>query len=115
MTNIMKIKGYKAVITYDDEIELFRGEFLGLNGGADFYASTISELKKEGENSLQMYLDVCKEKGINPKKEYSGKLPLRLDPILHEKLVEIASAEGMSVNRFIQKTLEKNLGQHHNR
>ena len=29
--------GYKAVIAYDPEIEMFRGEFVGLNGAADFY------------------------------------------------------------------------------
>ncbi|STY64445.1 Uncharacterized protein encoded in hypervariable junctions of pilus gene clusters [Mannheimia haemolytica] len=38
MRNIMDINGYKAVIAYDPETELFRGEFIGLNGGADFYA-----------------------------------------------------------------------------
>ena len=29
----MVIDEVKAVITYDPEIEMFRGEFLGLNGG----------------------------------------------------------------------------------
>ena len=33
--------GYKAVIAYDPEIEMFRGEFVGLNGAADFYASDL--------------------------------------------------------------------------
>ncbi len=36
----MNIDGYCAIIKYDPEIEMFRGEFSGLNGGADFYAST---------------------------------------------------------------------------
>ena len=35
MRNVMEFEGgYKAVITYDPEIEMFRGEFVGLNGGA---------------------------------------------------------------------------------
>ena len=38
MNNVMTINGYQAVINYDPEIQMFRGEFLGLNGGADFYA-----------------------------------------------------------------------------
>ena len=34
--NIMEINDYRALIQYDPEIELFRGEFIGLNGGSDF-------------------------------------------------------------------------------
>ncbi|ULJ61586.1 type II toxin-antitoxin system HicB family antitoxin [Wielerella bovis] len=70
---MMKIDGYNAVISYNPEIELFRGEFVGLNGGADFYAATIDELHQEAANSLKIFLEVCKEKGIEPRKSYSGK------------------------------------------
>ena len=31
----MKIDGYDAVINYEPEIDLFRGEFINLNGAAD--------------------------------------------------------------------------------
>ena len=37
--NTMNIGGYEAVITFDPDIQMFRGEFVGLNGGADFYAA----------------------------------------------------------------------------
>jgi hypothetical protein len=46
--------GYDAVINYDPEIEMFRGEFINLNGGADFYVSDISGLHKEGQLSLNI-------------------------------------------------------------
>lgn len=75
MKNIMEIKinGYKALISYDPEIELFRGDFMDLNGGADFYAADVESLHREGEISLQTYLEVCKEQDIEPHKHYSGK------------------------------------------
>lgn len=103
--NIMTINGYKAVITYDNDIEMFRGEFINLNGGADFYADTVEKLRKEGAISLKVFLEVCQEKGIKPKKEYSGKLPLRIPSELHEKLAEQAMAEGKSINQLVQNTL----------
>lgn len=53
MMNRMDFDGYQAVIRYDPEIELFRGEFVGLNGGADFYAADIAGLKQEGARSLR--------------------------------------------------------------
>ena len=53
MMNLMHIDGYRAVIQYDPEIEMFRGEFVGLNGGADFYAKDIDGLHKEGAISFK--------------------------------------------------------------
>ena len=47
MMNTIKINDYRAVIAYDPDIEMFRGEFVGLNGYADFYAKDIENLKKE--------------------------------------------------------------------
>ena len=36
MNNVMIIDGHKAVIQYDLETDVLRGEFIGLNDGADF-------------------------------------------------------------------------------
>jgi predicted HicB family RNase H-like nuclease len=33
--NLMKLHGYHAKSEYDEEADLFRGEILGLSGGAD--------------------------------------------------------------------------------
>lgn len=38
--NVMTVDGYNAKIEYDPEIDMFRGEVLGLTGGADFYGKT---------------------------------------------------------------------------
>ena len=44
---------------------MFRGEFAGLNGGADFYATTVDGLKEEGRKSLKVFLEMCAEDGVN--------------------------------------------------
>ena len=64
--NSMAINGYKAVISFDPELGLFRGEFTGLAGGADFYAEDAPGLQREGEASLRMYLAACAERSIEP-------------------------------------------------
>jgi predicted HicB family RNase H-like nuclease len=64
--NIMIINDQKAVIYYDPNIEMFRGEFLGLSGGADFYASDVETLRREGIASLTIYLEECRKSGIDP-------------------------------------------------
>ncbi len=67
MTNTISIDGYRAVIQYDPEIEMFRGEFVDLNGGADFYAQDVEGLKREAKESLDVFLDMCREDGVQPR------------------------------------------------
>jgi len=97
----MMINEHRAVIKYDPDIEMFRGEFINLSGGADFYASDVDGLKKQGELSLKVYLDACKEKGVEPYKSYSGRFNLRIPADLHAAAVTAASAQGKSLNEFI--------------
>ena len=105
MMNIMEIQGYKAIIKYDPVIDMFRGEFIALNGGADFYASDIKTLHKEGEMSLKVFLEMCREEGLNPHKEYSGKFNLRVSPELHAVVAAKAAAEGKSLNKCVADLL----------
>lgn len=101
----MTVDGYNARIEYDPELDLFRGEILGLTGGADFYGKTPKELRAEFKKSLAVFLEVCKEKGIEPRRSYSGKFNLRIPPELHERLAITAQAEGKSINTLAQEAL----------
>ena len=103
----MKFKNsYKALITYDPDIDMFRGEFIGLNGGADFYAKNIDELKKEGQISLDVFLNMCKQDGVPPRKSL-GKFALRLDPEIYNEASVAAAASGMSLNQWISETIRE--------
>jgi len=96
--------GYKAVIAYDPEIEMFRGEFVGLNGGADFYARDAEGLKKEGRASLKAFLRMCDEDGV-PSRKPHGKFALRIDPETHYEASVAAAAGGMSLNQWIVQAM----------
>jgi predicted HicB family RNase H-like nuclease len=109
MMNIMEINGYRAIIQYDPDIDMFRGEFIGLNGGADFYAKDIDSLRKEGEISLKVFLDMCREDGVEPRKVYSGKFNLRVSPQLHAEIATRAAASGKSLNQWVADVLNESL------
>lgn len=103
--NVMTVDGYSAKIEYDPETDMFRGEILGLNGGADFYGRNPKALRAEFKRSLAVFLDVCRDKGIEPRRSYSGKFNLRIPPELHERLAIAAQAEGKSINTLAQEAL----------
>ena len=106
MINTMDFDGYKAIVKYDPDIDMLRGEFVGLNGSADFYAKDIDTLKKEGEISLKVFLDMCAEDGVEPRKSYSGKFVLRVDPEHHQLMELAAKAEGVSLNKWAVDALK---------
>lgn len=112
MMNTMEIEGYRAIIQYDPEIEMFRGEFVGLNGGADFYATNIEGLRKEGKMSLDTFLDMCREDGVEPRKEYSGKFNLRIKPKLHAEISARAMAADKSLNQWIADIIDQSMQAH---
>jgi len=108
--NVMTVDGYSARIDYDPETDMFRGEILGLTGGADFYGKNPKELRAEFKKSLQVFLAVCAEKGIEPQRNFSGKFNLRIPPEMHERLAILAQAEGKSINTVAQEALQYRLG-----
>ncbi|HEJ9486020.1 MULTISPECIES: type II toxin-antitoxin system HicB family antitoxin [Proteus] len=112
LNNTLKIDGHIAVINFDPEIDMFRGEFIGLNGGADFYAYSVDELKKEGSISLAVFLDECKKDGISPYKKYSGKISARLTPEHHHALTIVSQASGLSLNELLNEGVELVLEKH---
>ena len=105
--NTMTINGYQAVISYDPDIQMFRGEFVGLNGGADFYAKDVDGLRHEGEISLRVFLEACAEDGVDPRKHFSGKFSLRVDPELHEAAAIAAAAHGQSLNQWAAEAIRQ--------
>jgi predicted HicB family RNase H-like nuclease len=105
--NTMTINGHQAVISFDADLQMFRGEFVGLNGGADFYAKDVDGLRREGEISLRIFLEACAEDGVDPRKHFSGKFSLRVDPELHEAAVIAAAARGLSLNQWASEAIRQ--------
>ena len=103
MNNIIKFDGHMAVISFDPDIEMFRVEFIVLNGGTDCYAYSVQELKTEGAESLKFFLETCSKKGIEPYKSYSGKSL----PACHRKTMQrwnvLRRQAGESINQLLNQ------------
>ena len=104
---MLTYKGYKASVAYDDEAEMLHGEVLGPKSVITFQATSIEQLKREFAFSVDDYLAFCGERGIEPDKPCSGKISLRVPPQVHSAAISAASLEGMSLNAWISKTIEK--------
>jgi predicted HicB family RNase H-like nuclease len=104
---MMKYKGYLGEVSYDETARIFHGEVLGLKDVITFQGTTVAELEKAFKDSIDDYLDWCKERGEEPEKSFSGNLRLRISPDLHAKLAQAAIIQGISLNSLIIDKLQK--------
>ena len=54
---------------------------------------------------MAVFLKGSKEKGVEPRRHYSGKFNLRIPPERRERLAIAAQAEGKSLNMLAQEAL----------
>ena len=107
---MMSYKGYQAAITYDDEAEVFHGDVVGTRDVIFFEATSVEELKKEFQFSIDDYLSMCAEQGQSPDKPFSGKIPLRVSAEVHRAATAAAKAEGKSLNAWLAATVARAAG-----
>ena len=105
MSNTLNIGGFKAVVNYDPDIDMLRGEFIGLNGGADFYASDIKGLRKEGATSLKVFSESMRATWNRTAQGIFWQIHYPHTPDLHQQAVEAATAAGKSLNQWVGDVL----------
>jgi len=103
---MMKYKGYIGHVTYDDEADIFHGEVVNTRDVITFQGTSTRELKKAFKDSIKVYLDYCKKKNREPDKPFSGNFLVRVSPKDHQQFFLKAKFSGLSLNRWVQQTLE---------
>lgn len=98
--------GYEAVIPKFPKVHVF--------------ADTLEELDEMVMITLEENIKSCKKHGFKiPEEDYvgsksgkkpKGKIPLRIKPELHDRIKLLAQASNISLNRFIEETLEEKVG-----
>jgi predicted HicB family RNase H-like nuclease len=102
----MEYKGYEAVLEVDDEAKIIHGEVLHLNDVITFQADCMADLEQAFHDSVDDYLEFCRENKRQPEKPYSGKVAVRMPPELHREVTYAAKRRKESVNKFIIEAVE---------
>ena len=102
---MMEYKGYVGVVEYDSGAGIFHGDVIYTRDVITFQGKTVDEIEKSFKDSINDYIDWCKEEGIDPEKPYSGKFNVRLEPQLHRQIAILAKKRKMSLNSFVEKAI----------
>lgn len=100
MSKTLSHQGYRALVEFDAEDEIFVGRVLGINDVVGFHGSSVDEVKSSFAEAVEDYISTCAKLGKKPEKDFSGNLMLRVDPSVHAMVSLAAGASGKSVNRW---------------
>ncbi len=106
---MIEYKGYHGAVAFDPELDKFHGRVVNTRTVISFYGSSVEQLREEMAASVDTYLEVCEEKGIDPDRPYSGKFMVRITPELHRDMALAAASEGKSMNEWVSERLSETI------
>ena len=110
--NSMTYKGYFAKINFDERDNIFWGKVVGIKDSITFEGETVDQLTADFHNAIDHYPADCKNEGRTPEKPYSGKLTLRVSPVILAEIAAAAASAGNSLNKWVADTLNQVVHSH---
>lgn len=105
MNDILQYTDYIASISFSTEDEVFYGKILGIDDLVTFEGASVKELKKAFQESVDDYIETCKELGKEPNKTYKGTFNVRIPSELHKAAAVYAAHNNISLNDFVKKAI----------
>jgi predicted HicB family RNase H-like nuclease len=102
----MTYKGYEAVVELDEEAGVFHGEVINTRDVITFQGTSVPELKKAFEDSVEDYIEFCRQRKEEPEKPFSGSFVVRISPDLHRHIALEAKRKGKSLNAYVTERLK---------
>ncbi len=109
MNNILEYKGYNGTVEYSSEDNILFGKVIGIKSLISYEGQSVNELKKDFEGAVDEYLEYCSENNIDPEKTYKGSLNVRFSPETHRMASLIALSKHISLNQFIEDSVNEKI------
>ncbi len=110
--NVMEYKGYTGTVEFSAENNILFGKVTGISGLVSYEGESVSELRRDFEEAVDDYLEMCAENGTEPQKCYKGSFNIRISPELHRRLATFATSHNMTLNATVEQALQKFVSDH---
>ena len=105
MTNTMIYKDYTASMIFDAEDKIIVGRVLDIDDIISFHGESVAEFEASFQAVVDDYIAASEALGSQPEKPASGKLMLRIAPIVHAAALKAAAQSGSSLNKWAEHVL----------
>jgi len=105
MTNTMQYHGYEASMIFDVEDKVIVGRVLDVDDIITFHGESVEEFESNFHTVVDDYITACEKLGAVPEKPASGKMMLRVSPLVHAAALKAAARNGVSLNKWAEQAL----------
>lgn len=102
---ILFYKGYRTKPEYYPDDKIYYGTLIGIRDFVDFQAERAEDIEKEFHDSVDDYLEFCKEIGKEPEREFNGLINLHIPSELHMDISMYAEAQGVTLNKAVEQAI----------
>jgi predicted HicB family RNase H-like nuclease len=110
--NKLTHKGFIGSVSFSAEDNVFWGKIEGIEDLVTFEADNVNDLKQEFYDAVEDYIETCKELGKPFFKSCKGSFNVRIPQKLHIDAVKLSHLMDISLNKLVQKALEKEIQTH---
>lgn len=107
MEKMLHYNDYYGTINFSVEDNILYGKVIGIKGVLSYEGRTLEELNEDFKNTVNEYINDCKERNIIPQKSYKGSFNVRLNPDLHRDLAIYAKKNDESLNSAVEKAIKQ--------
>jgi len=107
--NQLHYNGYTGSVAFTEEDGVFHGKVLGISDLISYEGESVQALTAEFRESIDEYLEFCKENGREPDAPFQSPYPLRLQPDLRQKAETAAYNAGISLNEYVVQSLMRDV------
>lgn len=106
-------KGLVGTISVDLKEKRLHGHVIGTSDKIVYEGATIEELENDFRESVDEYIELCRELGKEPERSFSGKILLRATPEMHGLVAQQAQKCGKSINTWLIDIVKEAIDQDH--
>lgn len=107
MKDVLRYKDFVGSVRFSAADECFYGKIEGVEDLVTFEGRDVGELKRSFREAVEDYIRLCRKAGKAPQKSCRGSFNVRLTEELHQKAVRKSALLGISLNKLIQRAVEK--------
>ena len=106
-SNYLHYKNYIGSLEFSEEDAVFHGRVVGIKAMISFEGDSVQKITEDFHDAVDEYLEFCSENNIKPEKPFKGSFNVRINADLHRKAALAASAQGVSLNAFVESAIQQ--------
>ena len=103
--NHMNYRGYTARMDFDAEDKIILGRVIDIDDIITFHGASVAEFEAAFNTAVDGYIYACEQLGQTADKPASGRMMLRVNPVVHAAAVKASARSGQSLNKWAEKVL----------